>query len=60
MFQMSRLALRQRDGGLRAAMSEYGMLAALVLLIGLGSVTVAGVNMSTVFSKFVDWIAAAV
>jgi len=60
MFEMSRSTLRQRDGGLRAAMSEYGMLAALVLLIGLGSVTVAGVNMSTVFSKFVDWIAAAV
>jgi len=60
MFEMSRSTLRQRDGGLRAAMSEYGMLAALVLLIGLGSVTGAGVNMSTVFSKFVDWIAAAV
>ncbi len=60
MFEMSRSTLRQRDGGLRAAMSEYGMLAALVLLIGLGSVTVAGVNVSTVFSKFVDWIAAAV
>jgi len=60
MFEMSRSTRRERDGGLRAAMSEYGMLAALVLLICLGSVTVAGVNVSTVLNKFVDWIAAAV
>jgi Flp pilus assembly pilin Flp len=56
MFEMSRAALRQRDGGLRAAMSEYGMLAALILLIGLGSVTVAGGNVSAVFTKLADWV----
>ena len=60
MFELTRLVLRQRDGRFHAAMSEYGMLAALVLLVGVGSITVSGVNMSTVFSKFVDWIAAAV
>jgi Flp pilus assembly pilin Flp len=58
MFEMSRSALRQRDGGLRAAISEYGMLAALILLIGLGSVTVAAANVNAVFTRLVDWIAA--
>jgi len=57
MFEMSRSALRQRDGGLRAAMFDYGMLAAIILLIGLGSITAAGPNVSTVFAKVVDWIA---
>ena len=59
MFEMSRLARRQRDGGLRAAITEYGMLAALILLISLGSVTVAGANVNAVFTSLVDWIAAA-
>jgi hypothetical protein len=59
MFEMSRLPRCQRDGGLRAAMAEYGMLAALIFLISLGSVTVAGANMSPVFYSLVDWIAAA-
>jgi len=58
MFEMSRAALRQRDGGLRAAMSEYGMLAALILLIGLGSVTVAGGNVSAVFTRLANWVGA--
>jgi len=58
MFQMSRLALRQRDGGLRAAMSAYGLLAALILLVGLGSITVAGANVNGVFIRLADWIVA--
>jgi Flp pilus assembly pilin Flp len=59
MFEMSRLARRQLDGGLRAAMAEYGVLAALIVLISLGSVTVAGANVNAVFTSLVDWIAAA-
>jgi len=58
MFEMSRAALRQRGGGLRTAMSEYGMLAALILLIALGSVTVAGGNVSAVFIRLADWVGA--
>jgi hypothetical protein len=58
MFEMSRLACRQRDGGLYVAITEHGMLAALILLISLGSVTVAGTNLHAAFTSLVDWIAA--
>jgi Flp pilus assembly pilin Flp len=56
---MFEIARRRRNGELRAAMVEYSMLAALIVLIGLGSVTVAGANMNPVFSNLVDWIATA-
>jgi len=59
MFEMSRLGRRRRAGGLRDAMADYGMLAALILLVSLGSITVSRVNLDALHAGILRWIAAA-
>lgn len=55
---MVEIVRRARDGRLTAAVAKYGMYAALISLVCLGSVTVAGANVNVVLTNFVHWVAA--